>query len=313
MFEAVTETVPVGPGDVIFGLPVGSRRIHSVETARRQLGFDRLRLRRLLAATMVLPPDDDQLSDEVCTFDGVAHDALLRRIANTMAFREACVYLKAQPRQVKALIDRELIVPFIADPTGGVDGNAFAQDALDDFLRRLSVGAVHRPAHASPIFKLCDASRVADVSIADLVAAMLDGRVKWRGRSEAARRFDTILVNVEEIRWVFSRRKSRAVPYAKLSEAVSTTRSGAKYLVDMKYFRIQSFIHPATGRPFRYISNEQIEKFKSRFISIQEIARTRGLRIAGLREMLGAEGERPLILETRSGAVFYARPAAFVE
>ncbi len=307
MFEAVRATIPVGPGDVVFGLPVGARRLHSIETAGRQLRIEPTRLRGLLAAAMVLPLAHERLSDRVCMVDAVSNDALLRELATALSFADVCNYLTAEPRQVKALISARLLIPFIADDARGVEGHAFLRRDLDDFLRRLSAGAVLRSTYSPPIFSLPDAARATGLNVASIAAAMLDGRIKWRGRSGSNKTLAAILVNADEVRWELGGLRRSVTPYGQLSSVLTTSRSAAAYLVSKRFFSIKFITHPVNARKKTYISNRQIRYFNSKYISLQELAQRRGVPVKGLREALGREGKLADIEDKKSGAIFYLR------
>jgi hypothetical protein len=307
MFEADRETIPVGPGDVVFGLPVGGRRLHSIETAGRQLGIQPTRLRGLLAAAMVLPVAHERLSDRVCMIDAVSNDALLQELATALSFADACDCLAAEPRHIKTLIGASLLIPFIADDARGVEGHAFLGRDLDDFLRRLSIGAVLRSTYSSPISNIPDAARATGVNIASMVAAMLDGRIKWRGRSSSQRTLATIPVNVDEVRWELGGLRRSVTPYGQLPSVLTTSRSAAAYLVAKRFFSIKSIVHPIKARKMAYISNLQIRHFHSKYISLQALAHDRGVPVKGFRETLGRDGTFAEIEDRKSGAVFYRR------
>ncbi len=60
---------PVGPGDTVFGKPVEHRALLSIRTLSIETKLHPKRLRKLLAASGVLPEDADDLADGNCLFD----------------------------------------------------------------------------------------------------------------------------------------------------------------------------------------------------------------------------------------------------
>lgn len=59
----IVETMPLGPGDELFGEPVRMRRLHSVRTASLETGMHPKPLRRILVATGIIPAGQDGLHD----------------------------------------------------------------------------------------------------------------------------------------------------------------------------------------------------------------------------------------------------------
>src|SRR3546814_16583085 len=93
--QHIIETMPVGPSDHIFSIPVEARRVHSIRSAAQEAGAHPKRLRKLLHAAGYIREADMMLSDERVTFPVAEVKDYLGRIANSMSLEAAGHYLNA--------------------------------------------------------------------------------------------------------------------------------------------------------------------------------------------------------------------------
>lgn len=307
IYEAVLHVLPVGPRDVVFGRAVSTRRLHSIYTAHKQYGIHPKRLRKLLARLKIIPADHASRSDHTCVFDAGSAEPTLEKIATSMSLAEAGAYFGAGRAQMKVLFDRGLIKPFIPGGEDGLGTHAFAKADLDNFLLKLSTGAVARSRAAEPICTIPDAARRANRRIDEVVAAMLDGRLQWRGRLGSSRSFGSILVHVEEVRRVLSDPPPDGVPVGRLHERLSTTQAAVAFLVSSRRFRAREAMNPVNRCPLAVVAESEIAGFMSAYISVRELARTRGTSVRTLNAQLRAASVTPEIGDRKSGAAFFRR------
>jgi hypothetical protein len=87
---------PLGPGDVVFGMPVDQRVLHSVRTLAIETKLHPKRLRKLLEAAGVLPEGAGDLVDGNCLFDAVRGSNVAQEAAAaTLSVPKAGEYLNA--------------------------------------------------------------------------------------------------------------------------------------------------------------------------------------------------------------------------
>src|SRR3546814_5063239 len=65
--QHIIETMPVGPSDHIFSIPVEARRVHSIRSAAQEAGAHPKRLRKLLHAAGYIREADMMLRSETHT------------------------------------------------------------------------------------------------------------------------------------------------------------------------------------------------------------------------------------------------------
>lgn len=307
LYDAVVRVLPVGPGDVVFGRPVISRRLHSIYTAHKQYEVHPTRLRKLLARVKIISADHASRSDHACVFEAAPAVPFLAKIATAMSLAEAGAYIGASPAQMKTLFDAGLIKPFIPGGEDGLGTHAFAKADLDEFLRALSAGAVTRSSAAYPIYTISDAARRANRRIDEVVSAMLDDRLRWRGRIGSSRSFGSILLDIEDVRRVLADPPVDGVPLGRLHERLSTTRAAVAFLVSSGRLGARKTTNPVNRHPLAVVAKSEVATFADKYISVRELARARGMSVGAFNAQTSAAGMAPEIYDHMSRAAFFRR------
>lgn len=86
MREHVIATLPVGPGDELFGIPVETRRIHSVHSFAAEIGRHPKTARKLLRAAALIDESSDGVSDERVLVDAAAAQRILDTSGRALTF-----------------------------------------------------------------------------------------------------------------------------------------------------------------------------------------------------------------------------------
>ncbi|MBU6526819.1 hypothetical protein JMJ47_001466 [Methylocystis sp. MJC1] len=195
------------------GVPVERRRLHSIHSAAIEYRVHPKRLRTLLFAAGLFSDTERDKFNSRLLFNADKHRKLLERIATSMPLTEVEDYLGAGRVNARVLYEHGFIEPLVSAKALGVGDHAFAGDDLDDFLRRLQEGAEEVDAIAPPIFKIVDAARRANRSTAEVVSAILDNRLSWKGRLRTERGFAAIVVDLREVNEVLKDAKFDALPF----------------------------------------------------------------------------------------------------
>jgi hypothetical protein len=174
----IVETMPVGPGDMLFGTPVTERRVHSARSLASACGVTPKRLRKALIAADVIKPDTDTLDANRCVFDAETGEAVAGALVDGMTLTQLAAGLGTTLPQARALVSAGLIRPFaLPDPTLGIRGFRFACHDVRGFEAALLNGA-EVVSTASPGFLTVNAAaRAAGQPAVKIVGAVLDGKL----------------------------------------------------------------------------------------------------------------------------------------
>jgi hypothetical protein len=307
IFRHITETLPVGPGDTVLGRPVPVRRFHSIYTASKEYGIHPKTARKYLAVVGALPNDHETKTDHACLFDAAAYADLLARIATSKSLKDVEAYLGAGRVYAKLLHDHGFIKPFISTDEKGVGEHVFAKDDLDDFLVRLLDGSDPVVEFKPPIYPIAEASRRANRSAAEVVAAILNNRLIWRGHTATAKGFSSVLVNLDEVKRVLADPESDAIPKSTAHLHLGTSNRVILQLINEGVFTLETIRNPKNRCPMMAIPKIQIQQFKEKYISLHELAKQNGAHPFRLSLDLKALGVMPMFDRTRISATFYLR------
>ncbi|WP_294540023.1 TniQ family protein [uncultured Rhodoblastus sp.] len=305
IYRHVVETLPVGPGDTVLGRPVTARRFHSIYTAAKEYGIHPKTARKYLATAGVLPEDHADKTDHLCLFDAVAHAPLLKRIGSSMSLKDVETYLGAGRVYAKLLHDHGFIKPFISTEEKGIGEHVFAKEDLNEFLSRLLHGSTPVGKFLPPIYPIAEASRRSNRGAAEVVAAILENRLTWRGRLAGAVGFSSLLVNLDEVKRVLADPEPDAIPKSRAFYLLGTSTRGVLELIRLGVLSLEPFRNPKNRCPMMAIPKIQIQQFKEKYVSLYELATQTGKDPIALSLELKALGLTTAFDRKRVGADFY--------
>jgi hypothetical protein len=306
MRRHILETMPVGPGDEIFGRQVERRVLHSVRSASLEFGVHPKRLRKLLAAKGLVADDHVTQPDDRVLFDIESASVVLQAAAG-MSLKEVETYLNAGRVQAKLLVGGGFIRPVVAAGAPGIGENAFAKADLDAFLASLFADAV--PV-AAPDGAACDipkAAKKANCSAAEIVRLILDRRLAWVGRLVGVAGYMSVLVDFEEIRRHVRGPALAGLTAQMVQQALRTTHKVVKALIGAGFLPRTRFVNPSNRCPVDLVSRADFEAFRAEYATLFELAEARGVHHLVLKAALAAKGVRPVVEMVGCGATFYMR------
>ena len=305
--DYIRTNFPVGPGEVVFGKPIETRRLHSIRSLSMETKLHPKRLRKLLKAAGVLPDDADHLVDGNCLFD--AQKGLLsasEASVATLTVRKAGEYINA-PRVQRVLLNRAgLIVPRIrAGDHGAAD--MFAPADLDVFMDRLLDGAVPVTAVGPGQATIPDAAKKACCGAETVVRLVLDGKLQWKGVLAGERGYMAVLVDVAKVRMLVRGADHGGLTGKDLQDRLRTTDRVIRNLIARGHLKTETVIHPVNRCPTVIVPIKEIERFEAGFVSLFVLANEQGRHFRKLKQELDAAGIVPALDPTAVGATFYRR------
>lgn len=288
--ERCIETMPLGPGDVIFGEPVAVRRIHSIRSAWRETGCHPKRLRKLLWKLGVINDDDLALTDDRIVFPAELAADWLGEAASSMSLKAAGEYLNAPRVQIRMLFEQGFIEPFVEGGNETVHTHAFSRAELDTFLSRLLDGAEPVAVLSSDQANLPDAGRHACCSAAEIVKLILDGRLRWVGKLEGETGYLSAIVNVDEVRSCVRLDDHGGISLRQVEKRLLTGTNAVKALLRDGHLPAREAINPTNRCPQTIVMPGDLADFQSTFVSLSQLAKDRGVASRGLMRILREAG-----------------------
>lgn len=298
---------PVGPGDVVFGKPVETRRLHSIRSLSKATGLHPKRLRKLLSSAGMLPPNADDLADGNCLFDAESAVALAQTAASaTLSVRDAGIYLNAPRVQRDMLYRSGILAPRIKATDHGA-ADQFAPEDLDAFLARLIGDAETITAAGDHQYGIPEAARRANCSSEEVVRAILDGRIERKWLLAGGRGYMAVLVDVRDVRGQVRGAELDGLTGQALADRLRVADKVTRKLIAGRHLRTVTAINPVNRCPVTIVPTEEIERFEAEFVTLFAIARQQGRHHMAVKKELEAAGVKPAMKPEKVGATIYRR------
>ena len=304
----VMDTMPVGPGDEIFGKPVTERRLWSVYTASRQSDVIPQRLRKMLAAAEFIAGNTDDMTDHRVVFPATPEvNKFLERTASMMSLKKAGDYLNIPRVQLYLLYRNGVITPFI----GGSDDNAidpaFTSGYLDEFLARLTADATERTDVDTGLADIPHTAKTARCSAVDIVQMLLERRLTRVRLAPDLTGFRSVLVDPDEIRQLMHRPREEGMIMKEVELTMRWSGTVVRALVENGWLPSRQALNPINNLPQTLVDRHDLDSFNADYASLHGLAREHGRHFMILKHKIDAAGIRPAFCPDMAKATFYRR------
>lgn len=300
--DFIIEHMPIEAGTVLFGDIVPQRNQHTVATLSNVSGVHRKTLNRALVLTGLFPGGDPEKIESRRTINADDGEALARKIKNSTPIKKIPDYLNCNRTQAQMMVRNGILNKVGNDPsiTGGLLSNV-ANDDLDDFLARFRRAGQPVASAGDGMADVIAASEIARVPVADIVALVLAGRLHRVETGAEELRFKSVFVDPENVRMV----SEEEVAGHGLSPKNVSDLIGLKLLAidllrvnrdtDGELFLNASTITNARGTVRYCYAKEEVERFRKKYVKLQDLAAERGIvtRTMGLK--LSKAGIEPIM------------------
>lgn len=308
VIDHALDTLPLGPGDQLFGRNISTRRLHSVHTAALAFDVHPKRLRRALRTSGIAGNSFDMLPDNkvVAKSDVVAD--LARQLSDTMTMKAAREYLNVPRPHDEGLVQSGLIKPLIDRKRMRSSMQyTLPKSDLDDFLVRLTAKAVpqfHGDSEFEPLIK---AAKRSCCPVMDVVRLVLDGKLKRVGLDPTKRGFLSVLVNSKEVRPLVTGAAYDGLSLYQVEKALSATNGAVKGLLKSGLIETETVKNPITGWMQPIVKHEELERFRQEYVSLFNLAKERGEHFQRVKKALIAAGVSPVADPAEIGLTLYQR------
>jgi hypothetical protein len=314
LLDIATANIALGPEDRFFERQVVERRrLHSISTARAYTGLGSGCLRRKLASAGFIPSDHKKRIDSRLLMPATTQlEEFLERARHSLTQPEAAKYLNASSVQMKILVKEGLIRPFQGQEE--VRNRSFDRRDLDAFLREFEEGAELIEQPSFPLLSIPAASRLSNCSAGEIVQALRDGRLRWRGKAAGKRGYEALLVNYEQTREVLFKASGDALVMPAACQALNSTRQVMVNLIQLGAIDATRVTLPRQRTQYTLVSRASIDKFKRDYVSLTELASEHRQWPIHIKKTLRELAIPSAFEKSAIGATFYRRkdvPVAF--
>ena len=296
MMDHVLRTLPVGPGDTMFGRDFRKRRLHSIHSASIEFGYTPKRLRKLLLDADLIGPETKELSDERVLLDAGVASAFIKEVASALKLGEAARYLNiSRAHEQGILVHGDFVQPLVRRcSVRKIRGSIFRRSDLDRFLARLRRRASPVGPGQAHFVQIPKAARRACCDVASIVRLILERRLRVATLSSEPG-FLSILVDVAEVKPLVIGQDHGGLRIQDLERALRTTSKVVRYLIGEGFLKSESVRNPVHNGLQTIVRPHELERFRAEFITIFNLAVSRRVHARTLRKELDAAGVRPVV------------------
>ncbi|MEI5679516.1 MULTISPECIES: TniQ family protein [unclassified Mesorhizobium] len=298
------ETMPLGPGDELFGKPVHQRRLHSIHTASREYGTHPKRLRKLLHLAGYLSDEANSQVDDHALFNAEAAHEFIERAIDALTFKEAANYLNVPRPHDVSLLDSRYVTPIVDADRQTLNHYAFDRDRLDSFLKLLlSEASVLAPGEDGFV-GILEAGKRACCGVMEIVDLIMDKKLKVR-TSPSERGFLSAMVDLSELRSLVRLEDHGGMSLRQAEKSLGVTTGVLKALVMHGHLPSRVEVNPINRCPQTVIDPADMTIFKTTYVSLMQLAEETGIHFNRLKmELVGI----PLAMDRDLiGSRFYHR------
>ncbi len=257
-----TETYPIGEGDLVLGKACTTRRVHSVETLRRELGLGRRQTVELLGANGFLKSEGQVGSSaKGVVLDAQALAPLVKNFAGAICQVAAQKKINAPRAQFGALVAGGIIRPIAGSPVGRP---YYDEGQLDAFLA--SIVPRTSAAKADGLVGIQSVCRKAVAGAVDVVRLIQNGDLKTVVRDAEQDGYLSVLLDPAEVAEALRLIRPDGYLRSTLAGFLGVNASALRHLVDTGHLKLVRARHPVSRKSVLVVPYSSVDRFLERFI-----------------------------------------------
>ena len=261
-------TWPLAPGDEVLGHRVETRRFHSIRSLANATGMGTVRLRKALVDAGLVPESSGKPAAWEM-FDAATAEALVRPMLDGLGWTEVIERFNFPRDQLEVMVKAGFITPL---PTGEGTYPRFHPAEIQRFLDHLLQGAVVTTQAKPDYHDIPAACRRLVCSAREIVALILDGRLKKICRHTEREGYLAVLVNVREIRPCLVRASASGLTVEQAAEQLGVTQVQMRAMIRDGVMKADLAPNPVTAKPQPYVTEAHLRDFRMEFMTCKDLA-----------------------------------------
>jgi hypothetical protein len=311
--EFIIDTFPIEIGADLFGEPVSSRRVHTINSLARTTKLHVITLNRAIALSGISKGFSGKILGQR-SFDAQEAEALIQKIENSITVGELKHYLNCNRVQAEQLVRGGRIKRILTSPKASGVLKNIPIDEADRFLSSLFSRAKRVDVPSEGMMDIVTASIVSRWPALDIIDAILYDKIIKVEVTEPALKFKGILVHPEEVLTALSYVPGcNAIGLQEAARILELPDPAAFALLNMSNldgveYIPNIYVKNSKGVKMRLFRKDDVEEFRRNHIYLSEWAEMCGVSSKGMRIELAARGILP-IQNTKSDAPYIFRRA----
>ncbi|WP_165504939.1 TniQ family protein [Rhizobium leguminosarum] len=304
MYDVTLDTLPIGPGDELFGR-VTERRIHSVHSAAQEFGIHPKTLRKLLKNAKAIV-GGDALTDERTLLPKEEMLALVDRIRGNLSAEQAAEHLGVSRTAFDVLVSEGHIKNSAGFDQVGMYALYRPAD-LDAFVAQAASHATCTFDQNAGLTSLAATVRRANCKFVELFGLLLGARLKTVAVKPGKSGFSAIMFDPKEVARLTALPSQDGMNVVDAAKELNVGSQVLRNLIDTGWIVSEWQLNSINRCPQRFIRPAVLEEFKRDYVSLFNLAKEFRINIGRLGRQLRALGNHPSITSDAVGATFYHR------
>ena len=270
MREHIIATYPIGTGEDVLGKPCKRRLVHSIASAKAATGIEPKKIKHILHTNGFLDkdPKTGQFEKNVL-FRADDIDPILRKFNGSICQVATRRRVNAPRAQFDVLLAHNIIKSI-----GGAGDARPSYDVaeIDNFLKRLSDGAVIVEPLTDQYVDIQTACRKTVSSAAEVVSLILNGRLKFVGRDPAQHGYRSVLVDPIEVAEQMQLTAPKGYMKHELGGLLGVNDPAVKYLTTSGLLPITKSRHPISRKAISIVSYADMGQFLETYAPAKTLA-----------------------------------------
>lgn len=304
IFHRAVQTMPYGPGDVLFDRMVETRTMHSVRSAAVELGTHATRLRRLLQKGGIILEAQADLTNEQTLFSASEAREFLELVDGALPMQAAVRYLNLPQGTGRRLMVPEFIEPLVGTTEGSLTQYSFPRVRLDAYLGSLTQNAVLLGAGEKQFRRIAEAAVEGPCRLDDIVRMLFQSVLRNVRIDLSDRGFQSVLVDMTELEQI-SQAKS-GISKRQAGRTINVSTKVVSALIANGQILTMNLGKPMPGGRDA-LDPESVERFARRYVSLVNLCVETGIHHAPLQRTLEEHGIEPAFPKENVHTRFYER------
>lgn len=303
-------TMPIEPGTDVLGTTVKERVIHTIRTASRDSGAHALTIRKLFEKKGITEGRyESGLADHRVTVEASEIRSVVESLKIALSTPQV-EKITGIPRIPLKMMIAAGHLPTVTGSTGNAYAkHRFSKAEVDKLMQRLFEGAEVVRTPLSRQLPVQEARLVACATNPQILAMIMEGKLKWKGRLEGVSDYMGLLLDADEVKRLVRSSGTKSgltkLEAKKLIPGMGRDSVG-KFIRDGQLETIEEF-NPEARRMSTVISRESAEKFMATYVSLGELSQKSGLHHKQVRLLLRTVGIEAFFDPNEYQSFFYLR------
>lgn len=314
MREVTLDTIPIGPGNELFGA-VRERRLHLVYTAARAHRVQPSRLRNLLVTSGLVDPAAAGRSYNRIVLPAVVMEKFVADATDVLSFKSAGETLGV-PRSHLERIARDGVITTIqdsmrllADAEGAGSATTVASFRRADVVSMLDrLNALTTVPDEDGMVSIATASRRANCKLEEIFRHLLDGRFVRVARISDEVGFRSVRLDVKEVKQKTLGEDHGCLTLRQVSSMIPVTGIVLQALIDDGRIHTVRRKNPVKRYIQRVVEPEVLAAFQAEFVSLGSLSSRKRRKAFKIEALFAEAGVLPEFLA--AGKKFYRRSDA---